>query len=719
MRRTELRRRRRIDETMRRTRRGHRFVRCLNYETLERRELLAVVTQSGGNDASVSVSLSGDGMLVGFVSNANNLVPNDQNNVGDIFVFDRASGHTDRVSVNEAGGEANGIGSGNPSLSGDGRFVAFDSSADNLISGDTNNVQDIFVVDRTSRTIERVSVASDGTEANGASIRPSISQDGRFITFESSATNLVPNDNNGAIDIFVFDRLNNSVHRVSVDNLGVESNGDSSFPSVSDDGQLVAFESSADNLIAGDTNGSRDIFVSNRTSGEIERVSISHDGSEANGASVAATLSGDGRFVAFESDASNLVADDTNAFNDIFVVDRQLDSIERVSVDGATEANESSFFPSISDDGRFVVFTTFADNLIAQDTNQRADVVMVDRNQSVLQRVSINGGSETNGSSFLPSISSSGQMIAFESRASNLVPEDSNQVDDVFVFDQQSAPVQSASLVSIVLTGAQDSVDMNSLSDPVLRTVRTIDIRGTGRNELSVNRDSIVASTPGQNLLILSNPGDEIQFDSDWVFTGAQTIQHEFVRTFVSGGATARIVGPNDWTNPIIAADVNGENGPTARDALNIVNALASNAVNGGSLADEDSFLLDPRTIDPARFRFYDVNRDLKLTARDALNVINFLARIADSNGEPEPIDPSVVLRQQVDADRLAEDLDPAVSVLQPVEDAVTMNQADRLDVPASADPATASEHDGHVESSLRALDHSLAQTWDWLRPLD
>jgi Tol biopolymer transport system component len=195
-----------------------------------------------------------------------------------------------------------------PSLSG--QFVAFASPASNLVAGDTNGVSDIFVRDRLNNLTERVSVASNGAQADGESISPSISQDGRFIAFVSYATNLVPNDTNNAPDIFVHDRQTGQTRRVSVSSSGEQANGPSDSPAISADGAFVAFDSFASNLVPNDTLGERDVFRHRLSNGETIRVSVSSAGVQGNGPSGGASISSNGQFIAFASRASNLVAND-------------------------------------------------------------------------------------------------------------------------------------------------------------------------------------------------------------------------------------------------------------------------------------------------------------------------------------------------------------------------------------------------------------------------
>jgi Tol biopolymer transport system component len=230
-------------------------------------ERVSVDTTGGeGNNASAAPSNSSDGNHVAFESQADNLVAGDGNGTADVFVHDRQTGTTTRVSLHTDGTEGNGE-SHSPSISGDGRYIAFESFADNLVAGDGNSFWDIFVHDLQTGITTRVSLHTDGTEGDGPSFDPSISSDGRYVAFESFATNLVADDNNGSADVFVHDRQTGATTRVSVDLAGVEGNGNSNNPSISADGKSVTFQSDADNLVAGDTNIAPDIFVDDLQAG--------------------------------------------------------------------------------------------------------------------------------------------------------------------------------------------------------------------------------------------------------------------------------------------------------------------------------------------------------------------------------------------------------------------------------------------------------------------
>ena len=252
-----------------------------------------------------------------------NLVRGDTNGVRDIFVRDRATGRIERVSVRTNGAQGNqdsglqGIG-----MSADGRYVAFESSSTNLVPDDTNRKQDVFVHDRRTGRTERVSLGRSGRQANGNSFYPSISGDGRYVVFESDATNLVKDDTNGVLDVFIHDRKIGTTERVSVGPNGIQANGNSYARSISRDGRYVTFSSTATNLVPGDTNQATDAFVHDRVTGTTERVNLGPHGIQGNGPSgygAGAVVTPDGRLVAFNSDSSNLVPNDTNGFYDVFV----------------------------------------------------------------------------------------------------------------------------------------------------------------------------------------------------------------------------------------------------------------------------------------------------------------------------------------------------------------------------------------------------------------
>jgi tricorn protease-like protein len=327
------------------------------------------------NGASQMPDISDSGRFVTFSSDASNLVPGDTNATSDIFVHDRKTGKTTRVSTLSNGDEANGP-SSLPNISGNGRFVSFDSLATNLVPGDGNGVSDVFVKDRKTGKTRRVSLRSNGTQGNGVSVYSDISPNGRYVTFTSLASNLVPGDANGQPDVFRHDRNTKNTKLMSIGSAG-QANNQSLLSTVSNNG-LVAFASFANNLVGGDTNATLDVFVRNTSANNTRRVSVSTAGVQGNGPSPVTwrpQISGSGRYVAFESNATNLVGNDTNATSDIFVRDRDQTKTRRVSVrfDGA-QANGPSVRPDITDNGRFIVFSSSATNLVVGDSNATADI---------------------------------------------------------------------------------------------------------------------------------------------------------------------------------------------------------------------------------------------------------------------------------------------------------------------------------------------------------
>jgi Tol biopolymer transport system component len=233
----------------------------------------------------------------------------------------------------------------------------------------------------TPATIERVSVGPNGVEGNNDSLFPAISAHGRFVAFESDAANLEPNDTNGSSDVFVRDRQTGRTTRVSVGAGGAQGNRYSGVGGISADGRYVAFRSYASSLVADDTNGEQDVFVRDRQTGRTTRVSVGAGGAQGNAGSIGAGISADGRYVTFDSNATNLVPGDTNDLGDVFVHDRQTSRTTRVSVTarGAQAAGGNSANPAISADGQHVAFNSQAANLVRRDTNAAFDIFVATR----------------------------------------------------------------------------------------------------------------------------------------------------------------------------------------------------------------------------------------------------------------------------------------------------------------------------------------------------
>lgn len=411
-------------------------------------DLVSVATNGrAGSAASNGVAVNEDGTVVAFYSDANNLVPGDTNGFRDIFVRDLIAGTTIRINLGPGGAQANApshAAGGAPAISADGNIIAFYSNASNLIEGgDTNGVADVFVYDRTTERLNLISNAPDGSQANGASLLPSIDYVGRFVAYQSLATNLIPDDTNDASDIFVYDRNTETTERIC--NETVQPNSFSFTPAISPDGFFVAFATAATNLIEGDTNGLVDVYVCNRRTGEFDRVSIGIGG-QGNGISIVPDISASGCFVAFKSEADNLVPDDHNDRVDVFVRARGQGVTELISesVHGGS-ANDASFPPSITDLGRFVAFGSAATDLVFGDVNSLPSVFVRDRASDNISLVDVNdSGQQADGGTpdVAPSISGDGSRIGFVSSASNLTPPgvDLNFTNDVFITDNAFDP---------------------------------------------------------------------------------------------------------------------------------------------------------------------------------------------------------------------------------------------------------------------------------------
>lgn len=395
----------------------------------------------GGNSQSATISANGRYVL--FASAATNLVAGDTNGFSDVFLHDRATGETTRVSVANGGGQATGGESIVSAISDDGRYVGFLSQATNLVAGDTNGMRDAFVHDRDTGETTRVSVSTGGTEGDQPAFELALSGDGRYVAFSSSATNMVAGDTNGVPDIFLHDRQTGITTRESVASGGVEGTGGtvSQTLNMSQDGTIIVFMSDHPNLVAGDTNALHDIFIRDRTANTTTRASVATGGGEASGGfTTGSTVSGDGRIVTFYSAMTDLVAGDTNALQDVFVHERDTVVTTRVSVasDGAQSTGGSSFLPVINSDGRYVAFVSTATNLVATDTNAVDDIFVHDRQAGSTSRVtlSLSDGAQANGNSNNVRLSRDCPYLAFQSAATNLVTGDTNGQGDIFVFDR-------------------------------------------------------------------------------------------------------------------------------------------------------------------------------------------------------------------------------------------------------------------------------------------
>lgn len=440
--------------------------------------------------------INGDGTIVAFWTDTGALVPNDTNFAGDIFVRNRTNNVTERISLGFGGVQTARTDTNPPhsypdiGISDSGTIVAYATDATNIRDAnhalDTNGVTDVYVVDRSlgatdpNRT-KHVSFGSAGNpQANGGSFNPTISGNGQFVVYRSVANSIVAGDSNNVPDIFIYDRAVNANARVNLSSGGAQANnedGASDF-TVNDDGRYVAFESVATNLVASDFNGRRDIFIRDRQTNSTCRISLAPGGFEANGDSIEPFISGDGTYVVFSSTATNLVSGDTNGHADIFIWVREsagscIGTISRVNLSSeGAQANGGSSRPVVSDTGRYVSYWSVGANLVDGDTNGQPDFFLFDRTTEITTRVNVSANyTQSNGfQNQFSAMSDDGRVVAYESFGSNLVAGDSNASSDVFVAEGgPSSPhdlVMSARTeTSITLTWTDSTGGSGSLQE--------------------------------------------------------------------------------------------------------------------------------------------------------------------------------------------------------------------------------------------------------------
>lgn len=370
------------------------------------------------------------------------LLPADSNGQPDIYLRDTLTGVSQVVSVSSANAQGDGA-STQASISADGRYVVFRSAATNLVAGDTNGVEDIFMRDTLAGTTVRVSLGNGTTQATGTSLTPAVSNGGRYVVFASEAGNLATGDSNAQPDIFLRDTKTNTTTLISSTSIGIGSaNGASFDPAITPDGAFIAFSSEATNVIAGGLSGRQVLRV--ERAAPTNRVLVSQNGSQANGPCYEPTMSNDGNIIAFFSNATNL-GTDSNVFFDVYVRDIGGSTTTRISAATAGETDNHSGFPSISGDGSIVAFGSIATNLVAGDSNGVFDVFT--STGTTTQRVSVNSaGGQANIDSDLPAISLDGKKIAFRSAATDLVPQDNVADDDIYIHHLASASTVLQSL---------------------------------------------------------------------------------------------------------------------------------------------------------------------------------------------------------------------------------------------------------------------------------
>lgn len=381
-------------------------------------------------------AVSADGRFVVFESDANNLVPNDGNALRDVFLRDRAAGTTIRVSEAWNGGDALGE-SRYPSISEDGRWIAFSSDAPDIVADDTNGAQDVFVFDRQTGQIARISLTWNGSEGNDSSRTPSISGNGRYVAFRSNATNLLFQPLDQSRSIYVRDLQTGANQLASLTWDDLQENGGSWFPHMSADGRHVAFISNSTNLVDFDTNDVNDIFIRHLDLGVTMMISANVDGGAANGNSGGFGISADGRFAGIFSNATDLLPPgvDGNGLQDAFVRDLEASFTERVSVSSTGEEATGLSQPATLDgSGRYAVFSSEASNLVVGDANGVTDTFARDRTTGITTLISVTAaGIQANADCVAPTVSADGRFVVFHSLADNLVPYDTLGHQDVFI----------------------------------------------------------------------------------------------------------------------------------------------------------------------------------------------------------------------------------------------------------------------------------------------
>ncbi|NJR51599.1 MAG: DUF4347 domain-containing protein, partial [Leptolyngbyaceae cyanobacterium CSU_1_3] len=596
------------------------------------------MTAIAPNSTTPGLSISRDGSRVAFAT-AVNYEPLDTNNVSDVYVWDATTG-IKLVSFNGAGtasGIGSGLGSGStaPVMSSDGRFVAFTSTSTDLVTGvtDDNSQVDVFVRNLATQQTALVSQSTIGATGDNASSNVSISADGTKIAFSSLATNLVTNDTNAKRDVFVRDFSSAGSPQtvlVSRNTAGTIGDDDSAVtknatmiatvvtPIVSADGNFVAFSSLATNLIAADGNGAEDTFINELGSRATSLVSlrnsdpalVSRTGNGNSNSTLGSAVSADGRYVVFTSRAAELVAGDTNTAQDVFIRNVQTGEVSIVSRGALGNGNNDSGNPAISGDGRFVVFTSRASNLVADDTNGKQDVFIWDRENASLRLISrvnagVNGGNED---SVSPTISRDGRYVVFVSAASDLVLGDANGKQDVFVWDRENASLRLISSINAggnSSDGVSDSAVISSNGQFVAFTsnAKNLPDNADGRKNVFVwnrqdgsirliNRNGETIGNGESSAPVISGNSQFVAFVSTSTNLGGGTDNNNAPDVFVynlDSGATVLVSGANGgYSSGLSGTEIPRAESPTISENGQFIaftstfRDLVSNDGNGG-----------------------------------------------------------------------------------------------------------------------------------------
>lgn len=465
--------------------------------------------------SSAAPSVSADGMMVAFASNAADLDADHPSGTTQVYVLNRYQGKLRLVSRESGFDGSPGAGSSTqPTISADGRFVAFTSASNNLTDDDGTDNQDVFVRDLTNNATRLVS-RNGGTAANGTSNQPAISPDGRYVAYASSANNLSDADGDGTKDVFLHDRSTGVSSLVSVGSGGVPALGDSQHPAVSAMGAVVAYESTAGNLATGDALLLSDVFATDTRTGTTELVSrgTGPDGSSPLAGSYAPSISGDGRIVAFESDA-NLTSGSNPLLRDVYVRDRQTDEttlVSRASGPSGAASDLASDQAAVSPDGGFVAFRSAGTNLSSVDKDPDTDIFVRDLSDGALALASrAKGGPAANGASSEPALGAAAGSVVFASKATNLVSSVPSGGTNVYATSMRSTLSASggAPIANDGLTRLTTSVSCPSMC--FIWATAKLTVTDGGGNETTRNSAGygaqFLATTAPQNMTVYLTP---------------------------------------------------------------------------------------------------------------------------------------------------------------------------------------------------------------------
>lgn len=555
-----------------------------------------------GDDTSLGGAFSDDGTKIVFASESRNLIESDTNGRRDIFVKDLVTGEVICASVSSAGIQSNNN-SDIAVISPDGTKVAFQSGATNLAPGDQTDAIDIFLKDLVTGAVIQVNTDSNGVPASTSFLNgnyaPVFSPDGTKVLFRSGATNLVSGDTNNIDDIFLKDLITGTTTRISTDSNGNQVNGRSEDAHFSPDGTKVIFTSYASNLVPGDTNGVPDVFVKDLVSWSVTRVSTDGSGNQLNAESSEAIFLQNGN-IAFKSLSSNAVANDTNGFYDIFVKNIQTGVVTRVSTDAlGNQANAPSYDVSFSADGTKAVFLSGATNLVPGDTNGVDDVFLKDLTTGSIIRVNVDlGGIQANNYAFDLGISADGSKIIFSSLATNIVPGDTNAHSDVFIVTIAEPQLlygtpDGDTLVggngtdTIFGEGGEDTLIGNGSSDTIIGGGGNDYIDGGTGNDLLAGgegNDGIVGGSGDDS--IYGEDGNDVLSGGDGVdsISGASGVD------YIVGGSSNDVLSGGDDDDSILGEDGNDYlNGGSGNDTLaggsgqdSLVGDLGDDYLSGG-----------------------------------------------------------------------------------------------------------------------------------------